>query len=353
MAGVDPSDAVAVLKTLLDVWDAAADRMLRAVARRLARGITKPGWAEEKTREVLALRGELAAIMDGVDRGTPDMVMRALTEAYQLGVRAAGVLSEPALTSRPDLVLQHAMRLVRTLTGVHLPVVRAHEDLYRQVVADAEMHVATGTLTRRDAVASIMDRLLARGIDRFVDSTGRRWHLDSYVRMASRTAGGQAAVDGQLTTMVAAGRDLVLISDSPRECELCRPWEGKVLSISGASVGQTVGGVSVSGSLGQARSAGLWHPNCTHRADPYAPGLTRRVRPTSDPGGYAAQQQLRQYERQVRELKRRLSVAGELGDPMMQRKLRVSIRNVGARINQHTDETGLLRRRDREQPLGA
>ena len=44
--GANPASGAATLKQLLDVWDLAAERMIIAVARRLARGITTDGWAE-------------------------------------------------------------------------------------------------------------------------------------------------------------------------------------------------------------------------------------------------------------------------------------------------------------------
>jgi hypothetical protein len=350
--GANPADTAQVLKTLQDVWDIAAERMLDAVARRLARGITQPGWAEQKTQEVLALRAELAAIVAQTAQGTPEIAATALDEAYKIGAGAAGVLEQGHIRSRPEVVQQLATRLTASLQGAQLPVIRAHEDLFRQAVGDTEVLMQTGTMVRRDAVAQSVDRLLAQGVDRFKDRSGRRWHLDAYARMAGRTMAGQTMVQGQLDGMVQRGRDLVVISDSARECERCRPWEGRLLSISGASAGQTVDGRQVTGTVAEARGAGLWHPNCTHRADPYTPGLTRLKQPKENAQGYKDQQKLRAYERQARDLKRRLATAEQLGAKDQARKLRVDIRANSARIKAHTEATGQLRKRDRERPVG-
>jgi hypothetical protein len=350
--GVNPGDAAVVLKTLQDVWDLASERMLDVVAKRLARGITSPGWPEQKTREVLALRGELAGIMQQVGQTTGLKVSEALDEAYRIGAGAAGVVGQTAVRSRPEAVQRLATRLTQKLQGAQLPVIRAHEDLFRKAVSDSELLMTTGTITRRDAVARSVDHLLVEGADRFRDSAGRRWHLDAYTRMAGRTMAGQAMVQGQLDDMVSRGRDLVVISDSPRECEHCRPWEGRVLSISGAAVGQEVDGRRVTGTVAEARGAGLWHPNCTHRADPYTPGLTRIKTPKENPEGYADQQKLRGYERTARDLKRRLAAAEKLGADVEARKLRAKIRDNSARIKAHTEATGQLRKRDRERPVG-
>ncbi|PXY20328.1 minor capsid protein [Prauserella coralliicola] len=351
--GVNPADAATVLKSLLDVWDLAAERMIEAVARRLARGIEQQGWAEQKAREVLAVRDELQSIVNGLDRATPRMVERALREAYDLGERAARTLDVRSIATRTDEVFSLAQRYVRQLRGTYVPVLRSHLDVYQRAIVETELLMQTGTMVRREAVARAVDRLEAEGYDRFEDDQGRRWHLDSYARMAGRTVAGQAMVQGQLDQMLVEGRDLVVISDSPRECPMCRPWEGKVLSISGVSVGQEHGGHRVAAPLAAARAAGLWHPNCTHRADPYTPGLTRIEPPHGNEEGYKDQQRLRALERRARELKRRLAAAEQFGKQTdTARRLRAQIRENSARIKALVEETGQLRKRDRERPVG-
>ncbi len=171
--------------------------------------------------------------------------------------------------------------------------------------------------------------------------------------MAGRTVAGQAVVQGQLDQIVAEGRDVVKISDSPRECKLRRQWEDRLLSITGTSVGHELDGHRVDATVATAQAAGLWHPNCTHRADRYVPGLTRVFPAESNPEGYKQQQQeLRRLERRARELKRREAAAAELGDTLTAQKLRADIRMNSIAIRQHTDATGQNRRRDREQAAG-
>lgn len=351
--GVNPADAAAVLKSVLDVWDVASERMIDAVARRLARGVEQDGWAERKARETLAVRDEIASILDRLDRATPGMVERALRDAYDAGQRAARALDVPFVQSRPADVLSLAERYVRQLRGTFVPVLRSHMDVFQRATVETELVMQTGTMVRREAVAKVVDRLLVEGRDRFPDEQGRRWHLDAYARMAGRTIAGQAMVQGQLDRMVVEGRDVVVVSDSPRECALCRPWEGKLLSITGAALGREVDGHRVIGMVAEAKAAGLHHPNCTHRLDPFTPGLTRVEPADSNPQGYEDQQRLRRLERRARELKRRLAAAEQLGkNTDTARRLRRQIRDNSARIKQLVEDTGQLRKRDRERPVG-
>lgn len=350
--GVNPSDAATVLKAILDVWDVAADRMLATVARRLAQGITEQGWAEKKARQTLAVRDELDGIGSRLHEQTPTMVTRALDQAYDMG-RSLGSVDETGpvpLGSRPSVVQRLAERFVTQLHGAHVPVIRAHQDLFQRATTETEMLMQTGTMVRRDAIAQTVDQLVTEGRDRFTDDAGRSWHLDTYARMAGRTIAGQTAVQGQLDEMREEGRDIVLVSDSPRECPLCRPWEQRLLSISGTSMGEQHDGREVAALVETAVAAGFQHPNCTHRLDPFIPGLTDIDPADSNPKGYEQQQELRRLERRARGLKRRKTAADEFGDTPTSRKLNQKIKANSARIKQHTADSGQLRRRDREVP---
>lgn len=351
--GVNPEAAYRSVKALVDVWEVAGERMLATVARRLARGVEAPGWAERKSSEVLLVRAELAAIVQAAGADLQGQASAALEEAYGIGGAVAAQLGEVAIETNVGRVVGLVTRFVAQIRGTFLPVIRAHQDVYQRAIQDSETLMATGTIVRREAVAMAVDHLLVEGQERFTDASGRRWHLDAYVRMAGRTAAQQAAVEGQLDGMVARGRDLVVISDSPRECRLCAPWEGKLLSVSGATAeGAEVGGHRVHGTVAEARAAGLWHPNCTHRADPYTPGFTRVPEAKANPEGYAAAQKLRRLEREVRDLRRAESALKELGDTQALRVVRAKIRAKHAAIAAHAAATGQNRRRERERPVG-
>lgn len=123
----------------------------------------------------------------------------------------------------------------------------------------------------------------------------------------------------------------------------CRPWEGKILSLSGAP---RVDGVEVSGTLDQARAAGFMHPGCRHTIGAYLPGFTKVPKDTADPEGDAARQQLRYLERQVRAWKRREMVAL---DDQARAKARAKVRVWQARIRAHVEATGAKRQPFREQ----
>jgi hypothetical protein len=161
-----------------------------------------------------------------------------------------------------------------------------------------------------------------------------------------------------MRTLAEAGVELVVVSDAPRECPLCRPWEGKVLTIGGPAGARTVEAehavddgrmvpVRVAGSLDEARAAGLQHPNCRHSVSMYSPGLTRIEQATSDPAGYDAGQRQREIERTIRKWKRREVAAIT---PEAQRVARAKVRQWQGAMRQHlADHPDLRRLPHREQ----
>jgi hypothetical protein len=183
--------------------------------------------------------------------------------------------------------------------------------------------------------------------------------MTGWIDMAVRTAAGHALVDGHTGLLSDVGLSLVIVSNSPLECPLCRPWESKVLTLDPApgrrvvlarpAVGaESAVPVRVAGSLDEARIAGLYHPNCRHSLRPFLPGLTRP--PAHAPGParatYEDTQRQRYLEGQLRAWQRREAVAL---DEAARRRARVSIGAYQLRLAALSRSTGLPRQRDREQ----
>lgn len=344
-------------------YAAAEVRLLRLIAARLEAGAESPTWAEDKLAELQVLRARARRIMAGATAEALDALMVALRTAYLRGTAAgqgdADALGmpfegEPAQAERQVAALYASMR--EQWQGMELQVVRATVDAYRDAVVRASVGTLTGAATRLQDAQVALDDLARRGVTGFTDTAGRRWGLVSYVEMATRSTTAQASVAGHLDRLEEAGINLFLVSNSSRECELCAPWEGKVLSrgpvaaiVRNARTGERMR-VDVDGTVEQATSAGLFHPNCTHNLSGYIPGATRRGDATSNPKGYAERQEQRRLERGVREWKRREAAAIT---PEAKAKARAKTREWQARVAAHTEATGLPRKRNRESLPGA
>ncbi|KAB1141442.1 phage capsid protein [Streptomyces luteolifulvus] len=352
-----------------DLYAEAEARLLGIIARQLAAGLDAPGWVERKLAAIQQLRRASQAVVDELGKAVELEVFDAVASAYNEGHRAAvaelGALSDDArrlvddVTPNAAAVDRLAQETVDVVTSTHRSILRAVVDRFRAIVAEVTATPLLGTGTRRQATQDAMRRFADEGIRAFVDRAGRRWQLTSYAEMAVRTSVARAATEAHMRTLSDAGIDLVIVSDAPRECPLCRPWEGRVLAIDGLTGERTVEvehaiddgrmiPVRVAGTLDEARLAGLQHPNCRHAVSAYTPGLTVPEQATSDPAGYEAGQRQRAIERHIRKYKRREAAAVT---PEAQRAARLKLRQwqgaMRERLAAHPD---LRRLRHREQP---
>jgi hypothetical protein len=240
-------DLAAGTRTL---YEQAEERLLGIIARQLADGLDAPGWAERKLSAVQAMRRASQGVVDELGKAVTLEVFDVVAEAYNTGHRAAvaelGALSDTGrrlvddVTPNAQAVDRLAQETVDLLTERHRSILRAVDDRYRAVVAEVTATPLLGTGTRRQATQDAMRRFADDGIRSFTDRAGRRWQLTSYAEMAVRTSVGRAATEAHMRTLGDAGVELVIVSNAPRECPMCRPWEGQVLTISGPAGARTV-----------------------------------------------------------------------------------------------------------------
>src|ERR1700735_1856914 len=138
-------------------------------------------------------------------------------------------------------------------------------------------------MSRLKQAQKVMDDLASQGITGFTDRAGRNWSLSAYAEMATRTAQSRLTLQNQLKLMPPAGVSLVIVDEPSMEapCPRCRPWVGKVLSLTPFTAGSSstitdANGVTrteqIAGTLAEAVSAGLLHPNCEHTLLPWHSG---------------------------------------------------------------------------------
>ncbi|WP_328306397.1 phage capsid protein [Streptomyces sp. NBC_00442] len=366
---IHPGKVEPLAERTRDLYEEAERRLLGIIARQLADGLEAHGWATRKLSAVQQVRRASQAVVDELGKAVTLDVFDAVSEAYNTGHRAAvaelGALSDDAralvddVTPNAQAVDRLAQETVDRLTATHRSILRAVPDQYRAIVAEVTATPLLGTGTRRQATQDAMRRFADTGLRAFSDRAGCRWQLISYAEMAIRTSVGRAATEAHMRTLTTAGIDMVVVSNAPRECPLCRAWEGKVLSISGPDGARTVEvehatddgrmiPVQIAGSLDEARRAGLQHPNCRHRTRSYTPGVTRTGAAESDPAGYEAGQRQREIERNIRKHKAREPAAVT---PEAQQAARAKVRQWQGAMRDHlTAHPDLRRLRHREQP---
>jgi hypothetical protein len=358
------------------LYEDAEASLLERLARALEADIESPRWAELKLAALGNLREAVETVAAALQQDTDGAVRRALVEAYNRG-RQAAVAELGALDIGRELVARDALpnapavdRLAASLAEdtrpVYARITRVVVDVYRSITSRASASTLLGALTRRQASQRALDQFANRGISGFVDAAGRSWDMATYAEMAVRSVTARAAIEGHVDALAEIGVGLVIVSNAPLECEICRPWEGETLTLSGQSgphtiqaehATETVGRlrrqpriipVHVAGSLVEARAAGLFHPNCRHSLSAYLPGVTTRPPDHPTPGTtYEDTQRQREIERHIRKWKRRQAAAM---DEQTRRTAGAYVRKWQAAMREHVAAHEHLRRKpDREQ----
>ncbi|MEU0332221.1 phage minor capsid protein [Streptomyces sp. NPDC006193] len=364
---VSPAMAEDLAAAVADLYEAAGTVLIEKIREALAEGLDSPQWVQLKLAAVGDLQAAIQTVIGALQQDATGAIGHALTEAYERGQQAAvaelGALgvgqtaAAAAAVPTAPVVDRLAAAVVDDTRPVYLRILRQSLDVYRQVIARAAAAPALGAQTRRQAAQAALDQFANRGVTGFVDRAGRSWDMRSYVEMAMRSACGRAAVEAHTDRLGAAGVDLVIVSQAPEECPLCRPWERKILARTGAPGARAVQvehaleddrtvTVQVAGTLEEARASGLLHPNCRHTVSAYLPGASRVPEPQASRGTYEDTQQQRYLERQVRKWKRRSAAAM---DDQARTAATARVRAYQARIRELTAATGLPRKSHREQ----
>ncbi|MYW03471.1 phage minor capsid protein [Streptomyces sp. SID3343] len=368
---VSPAVAENLATVLGDLYRAAEYSLIQAIRGALVRNEGLPTWAEDRLAALRGLSGALSEVLDSLALDADGTVRQALASAYDRG-QAAAVAELGAVATGPAAVAAEllptaavvdrlAAAVLDTTTAVHSSILRQATDVYRQVIAQSAAAPVLGVETRRAATQQALNRFVDQGVARFVDSRGRAWGMAEYAEMALRSATGRAAIDAHSDRLGAGGQELVMVSEQPLHCARCDPWAGKILWRTGKARPVTVmlehatedGAwvkVDITGSLPDARSKGLLHPNCRCSVSVYLPGVSRPPRPVPHPAGatYEDTQRQRALERTVRKWKKR--EAGAL-DEATAKAARAKVRATQAKLRELTKNKDLRRKPERERPM--
>ena len=128
-----------------------------------------------------------------------------------------------------------------------------------KIIKELKSSPTANTLKEQKKIsAEIAADLQEKGITFFTDKIGRKTPIEKYVRMRVFTDSVTIQRTSYFVRAIQYGVDLVRIVhlNIHPTCELCAPFEGKILSINGDEVGYMT--------IEQAQNYGLFHPNCDH-----------------------------------------------------------------------------------------
>ncbi|AUS07417.1 hypothetical protein C1X05_00120 [Laceyella sacchari] len=331
-------------------------RLLTLLKKAIQQGMRYP----ERQIEIAAqLDRELRRIMGELGVFTPHAVYEVVQKAYEMGIEAAEADVERvrspnslknALNRAEQIpysisftqihtlaVEQLAGELISTLTATHDIMLNALGAKYREIVTRSAMGVITGVDNRRQGAQRLLNDLADQGITSFIDRSGRSWDMASYTEMATRSAVARAQIKGHIDRLNHNEHGLVKVSAHPDPSPLCKPWQGKVFSISGNHPKYRPLQVAINN--------GLLHPNCRHSVSAYFEGEPIEQVDVRE-GAYKERQKQRYIERQIRKWKQREAVALTVEEC---KRARAKVREWQAIMRTFIKETDRRRDYGREQ----
>ncbi len=208
-----------------------------------------------------------------------------------------------SINSRKLEVLQESV--ITDMKKAQGAILRKMDDVYRQTLFRAQVYFDAGAATIDKAVDMATKDFLTAGINCITYKDGKQVNVASYAEMSLRTASQRATFLGEGSKREEWGVALVAVTHHGNTCDLCMPWQGKILIDDVYSGGKPDGKHSL---LSAAMAAGLLHPNCRHTLATYFPGVTQLPSaPVDDEKAqqiYEAEQKQRYMERQIRRYSR-------------------------------------------------
>jgi len=272
-----PNNPLAKLKSRTSKTNAALIRALEQAKKDIAGDIARIAAKKDiatsaKTRE--ELYAEVAArfktLSDGIDAQLKELIEGIAKDTHGQAVEeieAKG--SDPVIRYDPARTKRY-FDLVRPGNGKNLAAVFTENmsaEAVRQLrtaFVDVFRQGAVQGMTANDMQKALQQQWNEKAGDtnafRFRDRSGRAWDNATYLQMLVRTNAQRVSIDAYTDTLTESGFNLAKISeDGDPDCPVCAAWEGRIVQLSGKS--------KKFPTLEEARAAGMFHPNCTHRPE--------------------------------------------------------------------------------------
>lgn len=128
-----------------------------------------------------------------------------------------------------------------------------------KIIKELKSSPTANTLKEQKKISTeLVTQLEEKGITFFTDKIGRKIDIDKYIRMRVFTDTVTLQRTAYFVRAIQYGVDLVRIKhlNIHPTCQLCEPFENKILSINGDESDYMT--------IEEAESYGLFHPNCDH-----------------------------------------------------------------------------------------
>ena len=246
----------AEINRLVKFYEQAEKEILDRIIRALLKG--------NKMEYLYEMQRNIEIILQQLRAGNRTWCEQAIPRVYSEGLKNADAMLKDIgakVSAGFGAIHQQAAQVLaenayQRFEDVAQVIGRQVNDIYRELALENVRGTVVGYDTWKQTAKRYREQLAERGVTGFKDRSGKMWNMRTYTEMHARTVCMQAHLEGTANRLVEQGHDLVKVSSHLGSCELCQPWQGKILSITGKTKGYPT--------LEEAKAAGLFHPNCRH-----------------------------------------------------------------------------------------
>lgn len=334
-------------------------------------------WQAKQLADAGMLFDEVIKLLAEYDHLDPDYIRQTLQDdGYQIMDEVSQELQEHGRPAQPisdDLTntLDSAVRqttdtlnniINQTLLSRNLgvnPAMRA----YQEIIKRSTVATVSGLKTHEQAIKDAIYQQVERGIPILRDKAGRIWSIDGYTRTVLTTTVNRIYNDLRTKRMQEMGQALCVMTSHPNSREACAYIQGHVVNVVPPEDPKFNGKYDSIYNHGYGTPAGTLGINCRHMLIPYTEGVNTNHQPQYDPeeaikNGKLVQQQ-RARERAIRDAKKRLKAAEDLGDVEMVNQTKMLLRARQGKLREFIKDTNvghkvpiLTRDYSRERVLG-
>lgn len=220
---------------------------------------------------------------------------------------------------------------------------------YQNIIKQTTMETTVGLKTYEKAFKDAVYRMVDGGIkSKLVDKGGHNWSIEGYARTVIQTTAHRTFNNLRLKRMQDYGTTLAVMSSHPAAREACAPIQGQVVNLTEPGSDTYNAKYDSIYNHGYGTPAGTQGINCSHTLYPFIEGVNTNNQPQYDPEEAKAngdiQAKQRGYERAIRQTKKKLAAAEELGDKEGVARYKSLLGNQRANIRSLVKEHDFLHR---------
>lgn len=224
-------------------------------------------------RRARAMLKEVNKVIDNLDAQTRKFIDARIPVHYKRHAKdALKIVSKTGVDARFTQIHENAIKAFAEETynkfavGLTATTRKATQVINQALRENITREIAKGAIlgsTLDSITGDIVGEIKRQGITGLVDKRGRNLNIESYARTLAYTEIANAGRTAINNVALQYNLDLVIVSSHNSKHEECAMFEGKVLSLTGATPGYPT--------LEDAKASGIFHVNCMHTYSIIAP----------------------------------------------------------------------------------